>query len=367
MFFNEANKSTADNSKLILVINPGSTSTKLALFNNSKKKFSCSITHSPEQIASSPTIWDQFSFRSQSILETLKEHSCDIESLSAIVGRGGLLKPLTGGTYLVNETMIGDAKEGLRGQHASNLGCALADAIAKKANLPAYIVDPVCVDEFEPLARYSGTPSIERRSLSHALNIHAVGRKAAQRLSIDLATSRFIVVHLGGGISVCALKNGKIIDVNDASSSGPFAPERSGDVPLLPFIDICFSGDYSQEEIKKMVMGKGGLYAYLGTTNALEIEERIKQGDKKAQEVYLAMAYQVAKEIGAMATVLKGKVMAIAISGGLARSSLLIQHISDRVSHIARVVLFPGEFELEAMAEGALRVLNKEEKAKIYR
>ena len=350
----------------ILVINPGSTSTKVALFENESLQFETKIEHPLEQLKQYLNLWDQFDFRKRAIISFLDKNQIGLHQLSAVVGRGGLLKSIPGGTYLVNETMVEDARKGVQGQHAANLGCALAWSIAQEAGIAAYTVDPVSVDEFEPLARYSGHPLIQRRALAHTLNIHAVGRMAAERLGADYLQTNFIIAHLGGGISICPLKLGRIIDVNDASSSGPFSPERTGELPLQPFISLCFSGKYSEQQLSKLVMGEGGLIAYLNTNNAEEVERRIKQGDSQAREVYEAMAYQIAKEIGAMATVIKGEVKAIVISGGLAKSKMLTDWIIERVKFIAGVILLPGEFEMEALTNGVLRVLEGQEEARTY-
>lgn len=350
----------------ILVINPGSTSSKLALFENHAAILNEKIVHPIDQFRTFPNLWDQFDHRKNEILAFLDRHGFSVQQLDAVVGRGGLLRPIPGGVYLVNDSMVADARAGIQGQHPSNLGCVLAKTIADMAGIPAFTVDPVSVDEFEPLARYSGHPLIQRRSLAHTLNIHAVGRMAAERLNVDYFQSNFIIAHLGGGISICPLKGGRIIDVNDASSSGPFSPERTGELPLQPFIELCFSGKYTKEQMSKLVMGQGGLVAYLGTNSAEEVEKRIAQGDTKAKEVYEAMAYQIAKEIGAMATVLKGNIRAIVLTGGLAKSQMLTDWVTERVQFIAEVILLPGEFEMEALAEGALRVLEGIEEAKIY-
>jgi len=350
----------------LLVINPGSTSTKVALFENETKLDEETIIHSREELQQFSGLWDQFDLRQNAILVFLKKTNVPLSELSAVVSRGGLLKSIAGGTYLVTDSMVADARAGIQGEHASNLGCALAKSVAEKAGIPAYTVDPVSVDEFEPLARYSGHPLIQRRALSHTLNIHAVGRLAADKLGVDYSATNFIIAHLGGGISICPLKQGRIIDVNDASSSGPFSPERSGDLPLQPFIKLCFSGEYTQQQMAKLVMGEGGLAAYLKTNNAEQVEQQIEQGDAQAKEVYEAMAYQISKEIGAMATVLKGEVRAIVISGGLAKSKMLTEWIKGRVEYIADVLILPGEFEMEALAKGALRVLLKIEEAKNY-
>ncbi len=350
----------------ILVINPGSTSTKTALFENESLRYEEKIDHSAEQLKQFPNLWDQFEYRKNEILRFLELHHASIHDLSAVVGRGGLLKPIPGGTYVVNDAMVADARRGVQGEHPANLGCVLAKSIAELAGIPAYTVDPVTVDELEPLARYSGHPLIQRRALAHTLNIHAVGRMAAEKLGVDYLQTNFIIAHLGGGISICPLKQGRIIDVNDASSSGPFSPERTGELPLQPFIELCFSGKYTKQQMSKLVMGQGGLIAYLGTNSAEEVEQRIHQGDAKAQEVYEAMAYQIAKEIGAMATVVKGDVSAIVLSGGLAKSKMLTNWIRERVEFIAEVMILPGEFEMEALAKGALRILRGEEQAKEY-
>jgi len=350
----------------ILVINPGSTSTKVAVFQDETRLHEQTIVHSPADVQRFSGLWEQFDLRLKAILAFLEKVNVPVCELDAAGGRGGLLKSIPGGTYLVNDAMIADARAGIQGEHASNLGCALAKSLADEAGAAAYVVDPVSVDEFEPLARYSGHPLIQRRALSHTLNIHAVGRMAADKLGVDYSSVNFIIAHLGGGISVCSLKQGRIVDVNDASSSGPFSPERTGDLPLQPFISLCFSGEYTRQAMSKLVMGQGGLMAYLKTTSAEEVEQRIQQGDAFAREVYEAMAYQIAKEIGAMATVVHGDIRAIVLSGGLAKSNMLTGWIIDRVKFIAEVLILPGEFEMEALAVGALRVLRNEERARAY-
>jgi butyrate kinase len=267
---------------------------------------------------------------------------------------------------VVNEEMKADASAGKQGQHSSNLGCLLASSIAELSNCTAFVVDPVSVDEFEPLARYSGHVLLERKCLSHALNLHMVVYWMAKKMNIPIKKSSFVVAHLGGGISIASLKGGRIIDVNDASSAGPFSPDRTGTLPLQGFIELCFSGKYNKETIKRMVMGEGGLKSYLGTANAMDLEKQIQSGNQKIREVMEAMAYQIAKEIGAMATVLNGVVDAIILTGGLAKYERLVSWISERIGFIAPVKNIPGEFEMEALALGALRVLRGEEKAKQY-
>ena len=351
---------------LILVINPGSTSTKVALYEGERLRAEAVLRHSDEELRRFPDILDQLPLRLRAVEEFLQQQGVTEEDLDAVVGRGGLLRPVEGGTYRVNQAMLKDAREGRQGKHPSNLGCILAHEIARRRNIPAFVVDPVSVDEFEPLARYSGHPLLERKCLSHALNLHAVARKVAAELGVPYGESRFVVAHLGGGISVAAMKGGRIIDVNDASSAGPFSPDRTGTLPLQGFIDLCFSGRYTKDQIKRMVMGEGGLKAYLGTADAQEVERRIQAGDQKAREVMEAMAYQIAKEIGAMATVLYGKLHAVVLTGGLARYGRLVSWIRQRVEFIGPVKLVPGEFEMEALALGALRVLRGEEKAREY-
>ncbi len=350
----------------ILVINPGSTSTKIAVFHDAIPQIQKNIHHPPAELANYPKIWTQLDYRLEAIQDFLDENKISLKKFSAIVARGGLLKPIKGGTYIVSANMLYDSEIGIQGEHAANLACALAYRLAQPFNLPAFVVDPISVDEFEPLARISGHPLIERRCLSHTLNIHAVGRETAQMLGIDYEKSNFIIAHLGGGISVCPLTAGRIVDVNDASSDGPFSPERTGGLPLQQFISLCFSNQYTASQMKRLVMGEGGLTAYLKTNNATEIEARIRQGDQYARLIYEAMAYQIAKEIGAMSTVIGGKIDAIVLTGGLAGSKMLMDWIKERVEFIANVMILPGEFEMEALVKGALRVLDGIEEALNY-
>jgi butyrate kinase len=348
------------NDEAILVINPGSTSTKLALFRGPGSV--------AEETAPAPAgagaLWDQFPGRLETVRAFLGRNG-DIH-LDAVVGRGGLIRPVPSGTILVNEALIEDARAGYQGEHPSNLGCALADAIAKERGIPAYIVDPVAVDEMSPLARYSGHPLLSRQCLSHALNIHAAARKACEKIGKALADTRWVVVHLGGGFSVVPLDGGHIVDTNNANSEGPFAPTRAGGLPTQGVIKLCFSGEYDRADLKRMTTREGGLVAYLGTDDALEVERRILEGDDSAREVYEAMAYQVAKEIGARAAVLEGRLDGVVLTGGLARSDVFCSWITDRVSFLGPVLKYPGAFEMEALALGALRVLRGEEEALPY-
>jgi len=347
----------------ILVVNPGSTSTKLALYRGDQEVSVQAIRHDASVLESFGSVHAQLAFRLQAARLWARAHA---QRLSAIVAVGGLIRPVQGGTYLVNDRMLADASANLQGEHPSNLGCLIAARLSAEFECPAFVVDPVSVDEFEPLARYSGHPLIRRKSLSHALSIHAVVRRASKELQKPLQETRFVVAHLGGGISVSPVRGGRIIDANDASSAGPFSPERTGTLPLQDFITLCFSGSYSEPEVRSLVMGKGGLVAYLGTNSAEEAERRIAQGDLQAREVYEAMAYQIAKEIGAMATVLHGELDALVLTGGLTSSEMLVSLITPRVRFLAPILVYPGEDELKSLAEGALRILRGEEQAQEY-
>jgi butyrate kinase len=347
----------------LLVINPGSTSTKAALYEDATQVRTKVFRYDPISLGQFGSIWDQFDFR----LEPLRVWAqANAVAYAAVVSLGGLLRPLRGGTYRVNEKMLRDARANIQGEHASNLGCAMAAALADEYHCGAYVVDPVSVDEFEPLARYSGHPLISRNALSHALNLHAAARRAAFGCGKPLDQCNFVVAHLGGGISVAPVRGGRIIDVNDASSDGPFSPERTGGLPLQQFLTLCYSGSRGEAEMRTLVRGKGGLTAYLGTNSALEVETRIVRGDTKAREIYEAMAYQIGKEIGAMATVLAGTLDAVVLTGGLARSAMLVGWISDRVRFLAPVFVYPGEDEMDALARGVLRVLQGEAPAEEY-
>ncbi len=350
----------------ILAINPGSTSTKIAVYTNEQIDFEQVIRHSTEELKNFTKIYDQYDYRLQLVEKTLEDHNIEISHLSAVVGRGGPLKPITSGTYTVNEIMAEDLKVGVQAEHASNLGGLLAKGVAGKVGIPSFIVDPVSVDEFEPIARISGIPEIPRRSLIHALNMKAVAHRIANDLQREYNSLTLILVHLGGGITVGIQKNGKMIDASNPVDSGPFSPERAGGVPSSDLVKMCYSGKYSLDEMKKKLVGNAGLVAHLNTNDGREIENRIANGDPKATLIYEAMAYQIAKEIGAMATVVKGELDAIVLTGGMAHSKLLVNIITDRVNFIGKVLVYPGEDELQALVEGALRVLRREEPAKVY-
>ncbi len=350
-----------------LVINPGSTSTKIAVFDNEEVLFEKTLRHSTEELAPFKKITEQYEFRMNIIVEALKENGIEISSLSAAVGRGGLLKPIEGGTYSINENMIEDLKIGVLGEHASNLGGLIAHSIASELDIPSFIVDPVVVDELQDVARISGHPKFERISIFHALNQKAVARRCATELNRNYEDLNLIVVHLGGGISVGAHNKGRVIDVNNAlDGEGPFSPERSGTLPIGAMVKLCFSSEYTKDEIGKMIKGQGGLTAYLNTNDAKAVSEMGKTGDEKAKLVYDAMAYQVAKSIGECAVVLDGNVDGIVITGGIAYDKEFVEYISNKVKFISKVFVYPGEDELLALAQGGLRVIKNEENAKIY-
>jgi butyrate kinase len=351
----------------ILIINPGSTSTKIGVFNNEFSILEKTIRHDANVINSFDTIIDQFEYRKNTILEILDAEGINISKLDAVCGRGGLLRPIEGGTYAVNDAMLSDLRSDFSGSHASNLGGIIAYEIALGLNIPSFIVDPVVVDELEPIARISGFAQIERKSIFHALNQKAVARRVASQLGKKYKDLNLIVTHMGGGITVGVHKQGKVIDVNNGlHGDGPFSPERAGTVPAGDLISLCYSGEYYREEVMKKLVGQGGLVGYLGTNDAVQVEKMIENGNEKATLVYDAMAYQVAKEIGAASAVLSGKVDAIILTGGLAYGKGFVKSITDRINWIADVIVHPGENELQALAEGALRVLKGEEDAKIY-
>lgn len=351
----------------ILVINPGSTSTKIGVFDEETCIFEKTIRHTLDEIREFDRVIDQYDYRKKIILDSLHYEGINISKLSAVCGRGGLLKPIEGGTYEVNEPMLTDLKLGLNGEHASNLGGIIAHEIANGLNIPAYIVDPVVVDELEELARYSGVPDIPRKSIFHALNQKAVARKAAADINEKYENMNLIVTHMGGGITVGAHKKGKVIDVNNGlHGDGPFSPERAGTIPAGDLVSLCFSGQYYLEEVMKKLVGKGGLMAYLGTNDAVEVEKRIAAGDKLAKKTYEAMAYQIAKEIGSMGAVLSGKVDLIVLTGGLAYGKTFVEMITEHINWIADTVIYPGEDELQALNKGVLRVLHEEELPKVY-
>lgn len=352
----------------ILIINPGSTSTKIGVYEDEKEILEETIRHTNEEIKRYATIFDQFGFRKELILKVLKEKNFDIKTLNAVVGRGGMLKPVEGGTYAVNDAMVEDLKVGVQGPHASNLGGILARSIGDELGVPSFIVDPVVTDELSDVARFSGTPDIPRRSKFHALNQKAVAKRYGKESGKGYENLNLVVVHMGGGVSVGAHNHGKVVDVNNAlDGDGPFSPERAGGVPAGELIKMCFSGKYSKDEVYKKIVGKGGVVAYLGTNDLKSVIDKKNDGDEKCKLVYDAFIYQVAKEIGAMSTVLKGQVDAIILTGGIAYSQFVIDDLKKAIGWIAPVKVYPGEDELLALAQGGIRVLSGEEEAKEYK
>ena len=350
-----------------LIINPGSTSTKIGVFEDETLLFDETLRHATEEISKYATIIDQKDFRKDIIISFLKEKNFDINSLNVVVGRGGLLKPIPSGTYAVTEELLADLKSGARGQHASNLGGILAKEIADTINVPAYIVDPVVVDEMEDVARYSGLPELPRTSIFHALNQKAVAKRYAKESGIKYEDLNLIVIHLGGGVSVGPHKNGKIIDIfNALDGDGAFSPERAGSVPSGALVKMCFSGQYTEKEVMKKLVGNGGFNAYLGTNDMREVNKMIAAGDEKAAAVREAFIYNISKNVGAMATVLKGKVDPIIVTGGIAYNADVINDLKERCEWIAPFTVYPGEDELLALAQGALRVMSGDEEACVY-
>jgi butyrate kinase len=346
--------------RFVLAINPGSTSTKFALYEESDLVFEKNLAHSFEDIAAFKEITDQLDFRKELILKELRDRETDLAAISAIVGRGGLVRPIESGIYEVNEKMISDLKNGLLGQHASNLGGLIANAIISDIpNAKAYIVDPVVVDELQPVARISGHPEIQRISIFHALNQKAVARMFAASEGKHYEDLNLIIAHMGGGISVGAHRRGKVVDVNNAlNGDGPFSPERSGSLPSGQLADLCFSGKYTLAEIRTMITGKGGMVAYLGTNSFRDVCKRADGGDQKAILIRDAAAYQTAKEIGSAAAVLEGHIDAIILTGGMAYQADHVERIKAMVSFISRVVVYPGEDELKSLAFNGLLALD---------
>jgi butyrate kinase len=358
-----------DNKTLILAINPGSTSTKIAVYAGETALFIKNIKHSSEMLSGFEKISDQFQFRKNIIIKELEDADIDLSNVRVIMGRGGLLKPIESGVYAVSEPMLRDLKNSPMGEHASNLGGLIAHDIA--LTLPdaqAYIADPVVVDEMVDLARYSGHAMFKRKSIFHALNQKAVAKEHSKSIMKNYMELNLIVAHLGGGITVGAHRKGKVIDVNQGlDGDGPFSPERSGSLPVGDLVRLCFSGKFTQKEIMTMIKGKGGLVSYTGTNSVYDIESNAFEGDERASQVLQAMAYQVAKEIGAMGTVLEGEVDGILITGGIANSKWFVDLIIERVKSIAPVHVYPGEDEMLALAMNGLSILKGETKIKEYR
>ena len=349
-----------------LIINPGSTSTKIGVFEDETLLFEETLRHSTEEISKYACIVDQKDFRKNIILDLMKEKDFDIHTLDVVVGRGGLLKPIPGGTYEVSDELLADLKAGRQGEHASNLGGILAREIAGEIGVKSYIVDPVVVDELMPEARYSGVPEIPRISIFHALNQKAVAKRYAKENGKAYEDLNLIVVHMGGGVSVGAHLKGKVIDVfNALDGDGAFSPESAGGVPTGGLIKLCFSGKYTEKEVYKKFVGNGGLNAYLNTNDMRDVM-KMAETDDYAREIRDAFMLQVSKDIGSMACVLKGKVDAVIVTGGIAYNEYIVSGLKEAAEWIAPFTVYPGEDELLALAQGALRVLNGEEKAMEY-
>jgi len=352
----------------ILAINPGSTSTKIGVFVDLNPIFLKNIKHNPEDLDKFEKITDQFQYRKDIIAQQLNDGGVPENVVKAVVGRGGLLKPIESGVYIVNERMKEDLRNSPIGEHASNLGGLIADAFAQQLNdVKAYIANPVVVDELDDIARYTGHAKFHRKSIFHALNQKAVARSHAKSVMRKYEDMNFIVAHLGGGITVGAHCKGRVIDVNNGlDGEGPFSPERSGTLPIGDIVRACFSGDYSQKDVMKMIKGAGGLVSYLGTNDAYAVEIKMMDGDKEYEKVFEAMAYQVAKDIGAMSVVLRGEVDGILITGGIAHSKWFVNKIIERVYKIGPVHVYPGEDEMKALAMNGMRIVKGETEAKIY-
>lgn len=353
----------------VLAINPGSTSTKIAVYDGDRPLFEKTLRHDPAELEPFGGIIEQYDFRKKLVLEAMAENQVAPDSLHAVVGRGGLIRPVQGGAMKICPNMLRDLKDPqLWGRiHASNLGAFIADAISRELKIPGFIVDPVVVDEFDDIARISGIPEIERKSLLHALNIRYIAKLLAEELGQKFGETNLIGVHMGGGISVAAILKGRVVDVNNALlGMGPFSPQRAGALPIGDLLELAYSGKYTHKELTNYLTKTAGLMAYLGTDSGIEVNKRIQEGDAKAKMILDAMCYQVAKEIGACATVLKGQVHAIYMSGGLVYNEYIVEQIRDRVGFIAPIHLYPGEKEMEALSMGAVRVLSGLEEALEY-
>ncbi len=352
----------------ILAINPGSTSTKIAVYVGTNPVFIQTIRHTAEELAPFKVITEQFAFRKNIILRELHAADIRLDLIRVVMGRGGLLRPVESGVFEVTPKMLDDLRSCRYGEHASNLGGLIAHDIARSLpHAKAYITNPVVVDELDDLARLSGHPLLPRRSIFHALNQKAVARQHARSIMRKYEELNLIVVHLGGGITVGAHKKGRVVDVNQGlDGDGPFSPERSGTLPVGDLARLCFSGKYTLSQVEKMIKGEGGLVAYLGTNSAYQVEQRAAAGDKQAKQVYDAMAYQVAKEIGAMGAVLKYEIDGILITGGIAHDKYFVNQIISYVHRLAPVHVYPGEDEMKALAMNGLRVVKGEVQAKKY-
>jgi butyrate kinase len=349
-------------------VNPGSTSTKLAVFRGEDRIADHEINHPKEELSHFERVADQFDFRLAAVMQFLADHQVDLNRCMAVAGRGGMTKPLAGGVYRVNARMLRDLLSGKWGEHPSSLGAPLADKIARQAGVSAYISDPVVVDEFWPLSRYAGHPDFERKSRFHALSQRAAARRAAAELGVPYEKIDLIVVHMGGGITIGAHRKGRVVDVNDAlDGDGPFSPERSGSLPTGPLVSYCYSGEHTHADVKKTLVGRGGMFAYLGTNDCREVENRIRRGDAKAREVYEAMAYQIAKWIGSSSAVLSGRAKAVVITGGMSRSKMLVRMIRKYAGFVAPFIVYPKSEEMFALASSVQAVMAGKLKLQEYR
>lgn len=351
----------------ILVINPGSTSTKIGVFEDMKELFTEGVNHSAEEISAFPSIAAQYEFREKHIRNTLEKRGFDLKRLSAVVGRGGLLRPIPGGVYAVNESMKADLLSAKYGEHASNLGALIADRLGKELGIPAFIADPVVVDELDELARVSGHKLFQRVSIFHALNQKAVSRRWCRENGRKYEESTIIVAHMGGGVSVGLHKDGRVVDVNNAlNGEGPFSPERSGTLPAAQLAKLCFSGKYTEKEVLKMITGQGGLVSFMGSNDMRVAENAFRAGEKEGTLYYSAFIYQVGKAVGALAAAARRKVDAIILTGGIAYGKEVVQGVQEMCGFIAPVVAYPGEGELEALALAGVRALSGEAKVQAY-
>lgn len=348
----------------ILVINPGATSTKIAVFEEEQELLRCGIDHSAAELAPFQRVADQMSYRKELILNTLTENGCSMEDFDAVCGRGGLLHHIPSGTYAVNDRVIEDILHPVYGEHASNLGAYIAKELGDSVGIPAFFVDPVCVDELSDLARFSGLKGIERESFFHALNQKSVARKAAAELGCAYTDCNLIVVHLGGGVSVAAHQRGQVVDNYNVKDDGSMGLDRPGALPVNAVVNLCFSGK-TKQEVKRLIGSEAGVCSYLGTKDFREIESRAFGGDPYAMQVFRALAYQLSKDIGAMAAVLRYEVDAVVYTGGMAYSRRFCDEISSYVSRLAPILRFPGEEEMRSLAEGALRAMRNGD-AKVY-
>ncbi len=350
----------------LLVINPGSTSTKIAWYSDLEEKWTDVVSHDPATIASFHGVAAQYEFRMETIEKAMEAKGYSLDDLDGVVGRGGIIDPIPGGTYGVDDVLLERLKSGKPWDHASNLGGILARAIASVRGIPAMIVDPVSVDELSDVARLTGLPELPKVSLNHALNVKATVRRASRELGLDWTKENYVVVHIGGGMTICAHSQGRLVDFDSGNEYGPFSPERAGGLPAGDLVSLCFQGTMTLPELKKKLAGKGGVMAYLGTSDMREVARMAAEGDEKARLVRNAMSYGIGCSIGAMAAAMSGRVRAVIFTGGVSHDSQFVSSIQRKIQWVAPSLIYPGEGEMRALAEGALRVLTGEEKAKSY-